>query len=258
MCNFMGHIVSKVQYIKLKQIEKDLGTLAALKELKIMKDGFRYEKSAIIKANKERNEIIVEAAHWEFIPNWIKSMEEMKEQRKKGIPFLNAKSENLFLNDKGKPAMWANAAMNSRCLVIATHFYEWRHYKSEGAKKPIAYPYVIHKPNYEQFYMAGIYNNWTDKETGENMDTFAIVTTKANSLMQQIHNTKNRMPTILNEELAYRWLFENLTKEDIFKIASYQLPSTELVAHTISKEFKILENPLDEFIYDELPLLEAV
>lgn len=94
-------------------------------------------KSAIIKANKEGNEIIVEAAHWEFIPNWIKSMEEMKEQRKKGIPFLNAKSENLFLNDKGIPAMWANAAMNSRCLVIATHFYEWRHYNLKEQKNQL-------------------------------------------------------------------------------------------------------------------------
>lgn len=39
--------------------------------------------------------------------------------------------------------------------------------------------------------MAGIWQPFTDKETGETMDTFAIVTTKANALMEQLHNHKN-------------------------------------------------------------------
>ncbi|MEO6844404.1 MAG: hypothetical protein ABI184_04465 [Ginsengibacter sp.] len=41
--------------------------------------------------------------------------------------------------------------------------------------------------------MAGIYNTWTDQETGETVDTFAIVTPRANSLMQQVYRSKKRM-----------------------------------------------------------------
>ncbi|MFZ1528243.1 MAG: hypothetical protein WAT19_05820 [Ferruginibacter sp.] len=49
MCNFMGTRVSRVQFIKLKQIEKELGTLAAMKELEKMKDGFKYSNSVILR-----------------------------------------------------------------------------------------------------------------------------------------------------------------------------------------------------------------
>jgi putative SOS response-associated peptidase YedK len=44
--------------------------------------------------------------------------------------------------------------------------------------------------------MAGIWQPWTDKATGEYVETFSIVTTKANKLMEQVHNSKTRMPTI--------------------------------------------------------------
>jgi hypothetical protein len=49
MCNFYGHKVSKIQFIRLKQIEKELGTIAALKELETFKDGFTYSNSVIVK-----------------------------------------------------------------------------------------------------------------------------------------------------------------------------------------------------------------
>ncbi len=53
-----------------------------------------------------------------------------------------------------------------------------------------------------EFYMAGIYNPWTDQDTKITTNIFAIVTTEANTLMKQIHNSKERMPTILPGDLA--------------------------------------------------------
>jgi putative SOS response-associated peptidase YedK len=76
--------------------------------------------------------------------------------------------------------------------------------------------------------MAGIWQPWTDKETGEYMETFAIVTTKANKLMEQIHNTKKRMPILLNEDLAYEWLFDDLSEQRVLEIAGTQYPSEEM------------------------------
>ena len=95
----------------------------------------------------------------------------------------------------------------------------------------------------------------TDKETGEIINTFAIITTKANKLMEQIHNTKKRMPTILTEKLAYEWIMEDLNEERIKEIASYQLPSQYMYAHTIVKDFKTAEDPTKEFIYEDLPVI---
>jgi putative SOS response-associated peptidase YedK len=249
MCNFMGCRVSKVEFIKLNQIEKQLGTLAALEELQKMKDGFTYSNSVIIR--KSGADIEVVSAHWEFIPPWIKSMDELKATRKKGIPWLNAKGETLL-----ESKMFRDAALKRRCLVLATHFYEWRHFKPEDAKKEIAYPYVIEMADENYFYMAGIWQPWVDKITGETMDTFAIVTTEANELMRVIHNKKNRMPTILPEDLANDWIMEDLSEDRIKQIATYRLPSEQMSAHTIAKDFKLAEEPTASFEYSELPALD--
>lgn len=247
MCNFMGYRVSRDTMIQLRKIEKELGTLAALK---VYQDGFKYEDSTCIIANGD--DIEVRRMHWEFIPGWVRDMEAMKEQRKKGIPWLNAKGETIL-----ESKMFRNSALSRRCLVLATHFYEWRHFQPEGEKKSIAYPYVIGvKDPKEYFYMAGIWTPWTDKSTGETIDTFAIVTTQANELMAQVHNKKLRMPTILNEDLAHEWLFGNLTEEQIKQIATYQFPAKDMFAYTIRKDFKQCDDPLEEFDYSELPRLD--
>ncbi len=247
MCNFMGFRVTKAQYIELKNVEKQLGTLAALE---LLKDGFKYGSSAVLRKSGPTDFEIVNM-HWEFIPVWVKSMEQVKEARKQGIPWLNATSEKLL-----ESKMFKDAAMKRRCLVLATHFYEWRHYQPEGAKKAIAYPYVISLIDKEYFFMAGIWQPFTDKETGEMMDTFAIVTTQANEFMQQVHNTKKRQPTILTEELAWEWMMEDLTPERVKEIASFQMPSENFQAHSIAKDFKTALDPTAEFEYEELPALD--
>jgi putative SOS response-associated peptidase YedK len=189
--------------------------------------------------------------HWEFIPVWVKSMEQVKEARTQGIPWLNATSEKL-LDSK----MFRDAALKRRCLVLASHFYEWRGYKPEGAKKENKYPYAIEVNDAGYFYLAGIWNPFTDKDTGETFDCFAIVTTRANELMAEVHNSKKRMPSILPDDLAWRWLMEDLSEAEIKQIAAYQFPSENMNAYTIAKDFKTALNPLAPFIYDELPEID--
>ena len=77
----------------------------------------------------------------------------------------------------------------------------------------------------EYFFIAGIWQPWKDTETGEYIETFSIVTTAANKLMERIHNSKKRMPTILTEDLAWEWLFGNPDEERITEIARYQFPA---------------------------------
>ena len=248
MCNYIGIRVSKKQLIQLKKIEKQLGILAALKTLQ---SGFEYGDWGIVKATADKKDIEISLAHWEFIPPWIEDTAALKAARKQGIPWLNATAGKL-LDSK----MFRDAALNRRCLVPISFFYEWRHYKNIGAKKPINYPYCITLKDKEYFYLAGIYQPWLDKETGELKDTFTIITTKANETMAQIHNSKMRMPTILTEDLAYEWILGDLTEESIAEIASFKIPSSEIMAYTINRDFRTGENPLDQFVYEELPALQ--
>ena len=68
--------------------------------------------------------------------------------------------------------------------------------------------------------------------TGEHVDTFAIVTTtaKGNRVMEWIHNRKEWMPTILNEDPAYEWMFGNLSEERITELATTQLFWKDILA----------------------------
>jgi putative SOS response-associated peptidase YedK len=123
-------------------------------------------------------------------------------------------------------------------------------------KTPNKFPYYITLRDRDYFFMAGIWQPWTDKQSGEYVESFAIVTTKANSLMEQIHNSKKRMPTILDEDLAYEWLFGDLSEDRIKEIGQYQYPSSEMQACTIAKDFREVLEPTKEFSYEDLPALE--
>jgi len=63
--------------------------------------------------------------------------------------------------------------------------------------------------------MAGIWDTWQNKETGVTVNTFSIITTKANSLLARIHNTKERMPVILKQYDEKKWLRNDLEINDI-------------------------------------------
>lgn len=247
MCNFYGHKVSRSEFIRLKNIEKELGTIAALKDLEVFRSGFAYGNAPIAIA-KSKEDIDIISAHWEFIPSWITTMQQLEAARKQGIPWLNARSETVLTSK-----MFRDAALKRRCLVIASHFFEWRHFKPEGSKKEIAYPYLIGVNDTDYFYMAGIYNSYINEDTGIVLNSFAIVTTQANKLMEQVHNKKKRMPVILNEDLAYEWLLGNIDEKRIQAIASYQFPSEDMFAYTIAKDFKTAFDPLAPYEYEDLP-----
>ena len=101
--------------------------------------------------------------------------------------------------------------------------------------------------------MAGIWQPWTDQQTGEQIDTMSIVTTDANYIMKQVHNSKNRMPTILGDELAWEWMMDEISEERITEIATNQYPAELMQAYSIEKEFRSAVEPTTAFKYEELP-----
>jgi putative SOS response-associated peptidase YedK len=116
---------------------------------------------------------------WGLIPSWAKDPEK--------LTFINARAETVA----EKPS-FRSAYKYRRCLIPADGFYEWQKAKS-GAKQPFFFTMAEQK----LFVFAGLWESWND------IETFTILTTTANTLLQTIHD---RMPVILQPEDYKRWL----------------------------------------------------
>jgi hypothetical protein len=62
------------------------------------------------------------------------------------------------------------------------------------------------------------------------------------------------MPTILPEDLASEW--PGLSEQRIKEIASFQIPSREMNAHTIRKVFQNALDPIEAFEYEGLQAIK--
>ncbi len=162
----------------------------------------------------------IELMSWGLIPKWAQSREKANEIKSMT---LNAMSETAFEKPSFKDSFKTN-----RCLIPSTGFFEW---KEVGGKK---YPYFIYDKSSEIFSMAGIWQEWVDKITGEIFKTFSILTKPANKLMAEIHNTKKRMPVILPIEVEKTWINSNLNVEQMKEILNENY-TLNLEARTISK-----------------------
>ncbi|GAB3902071.1 SOS response-associated peptidase [Larkinella knui] len=131
---------------------------------------------------------------WGLIPTWAK---EDKAAELANMT-LNAREDTVF----EKPS-FRDSIGTHRCLLLIDGFYEWRH---EGKAK---IPYFITLSDGKPFSLGCIYSVW------KGTPTFSIVTTRANPLMEYIHNTKKRMPLMLSRQEERRWLDPELTKTEI-------------------------------------------
>jgi putative SOS response-associated peptidase YedK len=138
---------------------------------------------------------------WGLVPFWTKDESAAERIR---TQTLNAKAETIHQ----KPS-FRTSIMTKRCLVLVDGFYEWR---EEGNRK---YPYYITLTNNDAFTLAGIWDRWQNNRTGEVKDTFSIITTRANLLLERIHNTRKRMPVILRQEDETKWLEKDLDRTAI-------------------------------------------
>lgn len=211
-----------------------------------VQSGFDYGPWPIVVWSSKKNGPLQWTGHWEFLPPWLKTMNEVKASREK-YNTLNAVGEHIFSS-----RLFAEAAQKRRCLVLSSGFYEWRHYKPAGTKKEQSYPYFIHLKNRPVFYMAGVWQPFTDHDTGELLISFAIVTQAANALMSQVHNKKNRMPVILPDEDAMAWLHPQTGRDELENILSNGCVPAEMEAYPIAKDFRQQADPVAPFAYDGL------
>lgn len=133
-----------------------------------------------------------------------------------------------------KPA-FRKPIRSQRCLIPADAFIEGT--TLEGLSKP----FLVYLQNKERpFSFAGIYDTWTDLDSGEIVSGFSIITTHANDLMQKIPH--HRSPVILSREQERKWLNSKTPLTEITAMLN-PLSSEKMNAYPIGNEIK---NPIAE------------
>jgi len=158
--------------------------------------------------------------HWGLIPHWAKDP-------KIGNRLINARAETVA----EKPA-FRDPFKSHRCLVLADGFYEW---DKKSAKHT---PYRITLKNKQPFAFAGICDSWHDNQ-GKEIKSFSIITTKANKIIEKIHD---RMPVILHEEEEKEWLNAELETMRLKKLLD-SYPAEEIEMQEIST---LINNPRND------------
>lgn len=206
----------------IAEIEKKLIPLTGLPLFHT--SGFSHPKLLIYTDSDPNTPSI---ATWGLVPHWVKDRAQLKKFWNNTI---NARGETIF----EKPT-FRQSAKSNRCLVYVDGFYEHHHHNGQ------TYPYYIYRKNGEPMVLGGLWSEWIDKETGELLNTFSIVTTKGNPLLARIHNNPKiqgpRMPLIIPEALADKWLQSVDNDLDIKAIQELivSFPEEELDAHTVHR-----------------------
>ncbi|PZM16998.1 SOS response-associated peptidase [Rhizobium tubonense] len=144
---------------------------------------------------------------WGLTPSWVKDPKE--------FPLLiNARAETAI----GKASFRA-AMRHRRVLVPASGFYEWHRPAKETGEKPQAY--WVRPRGGGIIAFAGLMETWSSSD-GSEVDTGAIMTTKANRSMSSIHE---RMPVVIKPEDFSRWL--DCKTQEPREVADLLVPAEE-------------------------------
>lgn len=174
--------------------------------------GFTFPNWRVITQEEE-----IQIMYWGLIPHWFKD----SDPNKIAAMTLNAQIETVR-----EKASFRSVIGKKNCVIPSTGFFEWQ---TRGKEKA---PYFLKPANDPVFSMAGIFDDWVDKQTGELLRTFSILTCPANETMAQIHNTKKRMPVLLSEEQVSLWLDGSLNPNALVEPA----PSEWIVPVPVSKK----------------------
>ncbi len=142
----------------------------------------------VIVQDRKTRQMQAMLARWGFIPHWWKR--NASGPTAPPTNTINARSE-----DAADKPMWRDAWKFARCLIPATHWYEWRHDTDTHQ------PFAMHLQEGKVFCFAGLYA-WWDGPAGAILSA-AILTRAAAPTIVGVHE---RMPVVLNANVWREWL----------------------------------------------------
>lgn len=132
----------------------------------------------------------VDELRWWLTPSWSAGPSTK-------YAMFNAKSESLL-----EKRSFARPFKSQRCVIPVTGYYEWQ----KGQREKL--PFYVHGYNTAAgagtgLLLAGLWDCWTDRATGEVVESCSIVTAAASAEIAFLHH---RQPVFLAPEEAYAWL----------------------------------------------------
>lgn len=122
---------------------------------------------------------------WGLIPHWA-------DDPKIGYKMINARGETVH-----RLPSFRAPFRKRRCIIPAGGFFEWL---QKGKEKQ---PFYIIRQDSAPLALAGLWERWHSEEEGRDVESCAIITTGANTLVGRLHN---RMPVILEPDEFRLWL----------------------------------------------------
>lgn len=157
---------------------------------------------------------IPQVTRWGLVPWWAKDI-------KVGFSSINARAETVDTTRAFRDA-WKR---EQRCLVITDGFYEW--------KKPEKQPYAVAMTDDDLMVMAGLWDDWKDKKTGERVRSCTIITCPPNAVAGALHD---RMPVILAPDDWAKWLGEEPAAAEELKALLAPCPDEALKLWPVNRQ----------------------
>jgi putative SOS response-associated peptidase YedK len=139
----------------------------------------------VVRLDRDRRRHL-DVMKWGLVPYFTKNLNKARKP-------INGRCETVETS-----GMFREAFAKRRCLVPAAAYYEWL----DGPNGKV--PFAVARLDGEPVVFGGMWEEWRSPE-GENLRTFATITTAAN---QQLSVIQDRMPVIIERQDWPLWLGE--------------------------------------------------
>lgn len=174
--------------------------------------------------------------NWGLVPSWFNGSDPKE---------ISAMTLNSRVESAAEKPSFKHLVSRNRCIIPSSGFFEWQ------LNGKVKIPYFIYPKNDIVFSMAGLFDTWLNSQTGIILNTFTILTCEANTVMAEIHNTKKRMPCILNKESEKNWINGLIPLTDLYT------PFSENNMNTHEVQKSILLNAVNNVPESQLPAFNA-
>ncbi len=127
---------------------------------------------------------------------WSKPLKELR------LATFNARVETVTT----KP-FFREPFKKKRCLMPVSGYYEWE--DTPGGKQP---HYFTARDGSPVLTIAGLWDEWKNRETGERLKSCAMIITEPNEFVAEVHD---RMPVLLLPEQFDHWLSGNMGVDEL-------------------------------------------